>query len=400
MTSSGGAGGLGGSTSVNVAALEAKAAAADAADVGALQENSEISLMTRVDPDMANPAAAARTTKKELKFKSLEARKKSTETEGKPKSKSTEEKMHEDLADKHSSDNPEISAQDLRSLKDSISPDDSPEDILKQVAEKFPDPVLASQALDYLDASVAATDGALKSAIIQAKATHNATHKQAIVGGKNISFVTQQFASSLKIAPGNLRQLYLDVTSSRNTCKQLFDMLNAKYVFNEIAPIVSFIGKGISADLKSSGSSIEPVKLMLLLEEIKNLSAVMTTYSYFETAMPGMQQSAQAEGLEFPQTVDFIKLTESFQNLVSDNYPQAGKCERAVKELVGPDIDLQSIVLNQFYKAARSASPRLYQSSGKREALLTSLANALDNINKDNDDYPKTSDFPKPSPWS
>lgn len=398
--SSSGAGGLGGSTGVNVSALEAKAAAQDAQNIEATQEASEMSMMSSVNPDMTNPAAAARTTKKELKFRPLAERKKASETSEKKPTKSTEEKMQEDLADKHSSDSTEISAQDLRSLRDSIAPDASPDDILKAVQEKFSDPVLASRALDYLDASVSSSDGALKNAIIQAKTTYNTTHKQAIVGGKNIQFTTHQFASELKVSPSSLRQLYLEVTSKENTCKQMFTLLTERYLFPDMKAVTSFLLNGISADMKSEGSSIPSAKLMLLMGEIRNLEAVVDSYQIFESAFPRMQQNAQAEGLSFPDHVNFVSLAESFQKLVGDNYPLAKKCETEVQSLVGPDTDLQSIVLNNFFTAARNVSPRFFESVGKRDAFLTALANALDNINKDNDDYPKPSDFPKPSPWS
>lgn len=59
----GGTGGLGGSKAVDLSAVQAAQAKADAAEVIALQESSEMSFVREV-PDSTNPAAATRTKKK------------------------------------------------------------------------------------------------------------------------------------------------------------------------------------------------------------------------------------------------------------------------------------------------------------------------------------------------
>lgn len=75
MAASGGAGGLGGAQAVDVAQVQAAAAKADAQEVVASQEQSDIS-MIRDSQDLTNPQAATRTRKKEEKFQTLESRRK------------------------------------------------------------------------------------------------------------------------------------------------------------------------------------------------------------------------------------------------------------------------------------------------------------------------------------
>ena len=104
--------------------------------------------------------------------------------------------------------------------------------------------------------------------------------------------------------------------------------------------------------------------------------------------------------MSLPEDLTFQKVGDTFFSLIGDKFPTASKMERAVRGLVGDDVDAVSSILNLFFTAIRGTSPRLFSSADKRQQLATMLANALDSVNINNENYPKPTDFPKPYPWS
>lgn len=398
MAASGGAGGLGGAHSVDVAQVQQAAATADAKEVIATQEQSSISLI-KDNQDVSNPAAATRTKKKEEKFRTLESRRKgATQTE--KKSEATGDKSDADLADKYTEGNAEVSAGDLRSIRDSLKDDTSEDDILSLLQSKFSDPALQSIALDYLVQTTPNSQGALKDTLVKTQQRHTQQNRQAVVGGKNILLASQEYASALNVSASGLRSLYLEVTSNVHTCESLLQMLQSRYTYEEMSTVSSFLLKGMSADLKSEGSSIEPAKLQVMMTETRNLQAVMTGYDFFQTKLPHLAASLKAEGSPLPEDLTFQKLGDTFFSLINDKFPTASKMERAVRSIAGDDVDTVSSILNLFFSAIRGTSPRLFSSADKRQQLATMLANALDSVNINNENYPKATDFPKPYPWS
>ncbi|WP_348664005.1 type III secretion system gatekeeper subunit SctW [Chlamydia vaughanii] len=398
MAASGGAGGLGGAHAVDVAQVQQAAAKADAQEVVASQEQSDIS-MVKDNQDLSNPAAATRTKKKEEKFQTLESRRKgAAQTE--KKSESAGEKPDADLADKYTENNSEISGSDLRNLRDSIKDDASEEEILDLVKSKFSDPALQSTALDYLIQTTPNTKGALKDSLIRAQQNHTQQNRQAVVGGKNILFASQEYASTLNVSAPGLRELYLNVTSDFHSCEKLLDMLKTRYDFQEMGTVSSFLLKGMSADLKSEGSSIAPAKLQVMMSETRNLQAVLTGYNFFEAKLPTLVSSLKADGVSLPADLKFDKVADTFFGLINDKFPTPSKMEREVRGLVGDDTEAVTGILNLFFVALRGTSPRLFSSAEKRQQLGTMMANALDTVNINNEDYPKATDFPKPYPWS
>ncbi|CRI35688.1 Type III secretion regulator YopN/LcrE/InvE/MxiC [Chlamydia pneumoniae] len=399
MAASGGTGGLGGTQGVNLAAVEAAAAKADAAEVVASQEGSEMNMIQQ-SQDLTNPAAATRTKKKEEKFQTLESRKKGEAGKAEKKSESTEEKPDTDLADKYASGNSEISGQELRGLRDAIGDDASPEDILALVQEKIKDPALQSTALDYLVQTTPPSQGKLKEALIQARNTHTEQFGRTAIGAKNILFASQEYADQLNVSPSGLRSLYLEVTGDTHTCDQLLSMLQDRYTYQDMAIVSSFLMKGMATELKRQGPYVPSAQLQVLMTETRNLQAVLTSYDYFESRVPILLDSLKAEGIQTPSDLNFVKIAESYHKIINDKFPTASKVEREVRNLIGDDVDSVTGVLNLFFSALRQTSSRLFSSADKRQQLGAMIANALDAVNINNEDYPKASDFPKPYPWS
>lgn len=399
MAASGGSSGLGGSQAVNVAQVQATAAKEDAREIVASQEQSDIS-MVKDSQDMANPAAASRIKKKEDKFQTLESRRKAAAAKTETKTEGAGDKADSDLSEKFAENNTEISGQDLRGLRDSLRDDSSPDDILKMVQEKFPDPALQSIALDYLVQTTPSSNGALKENLIQARQQHTASNHQAVVGGKNILFASQEYAEALNVSPAGLRELYLNVTSDFHSCSQLLTMLQSSYSHEEMGPVSSFLLRGMAADLKSEGPSVPAPKLQVMMTETRNLQAVISSYDYFNDHVPHLLSSLKAEGATVPEGIQSNQVADAFLSIIKDKFPTASKVEKAASEVVGNDSEAVSGLLNLFFKAVRETSPRLFGSAEKRQQLGAMIANALDAVNINNEDYPKATDFPKPYPWS
>ncbi|ANH79068.1 type III secretion system gatekeeper subunit SctW [Candidatus Chlamydia sanziniae] len=399
MASSGGAGGLGSTQGVNLSEVQAAAAKSDASEVIASQEGTEISLIQQ-SQDMTNPAAATRIRKKEDKFQTLESRRKGEAGKAGKKSEATEEKGKQDLADTFTANNTEISAQDLRELRDSLTDDSSSEEILQSIQKKIKDPALQAIALDYLVQTIPSSRGALKDALIQARLTHTQQFSRAAIGGKNILFASQHYGEILNTSPFGLRQLYLEVTGNTHSCEQLLSLLQDRYTYDDSKIVSSFLLKGMAVDLKSEGPSIEPAKLQTMMTEIRNLQAVLASYDFFSAKVPLLLDNLKAEGARYPEDINFVKVAESYHKVINDKFPTASKLERETRSLIGEDLDAVTGILNLFFGALRQTSPRLFPSADKRQQLGTMIANALDMVNINNEDYPKATDFPKPYPWS
>lgn len=395
MTASGGAGGLGGSQAVNVASIEAKAATSDAKEIVANQEMSEMSMLVG-SQDLTNPAAATRIRRKEEKFQTLESRRKSSSDK---KSTKTEETAG-DTADKFATANKELSPQDLRQIKEQLSDDATSDDVLELVNQKFSDPVLKSQALEYLAQTIPASRGSLKAAVLAAKEQFHSTNHQAVTGGKNILFASQQYAASLNTSPAGLRALYLNVTSEKRSCQELLTSLKQDYSLKEMTQVVDFLVKGMVADIKADGSSIDKSKLQVFLNETLNLQAIVKSYDFFEDSMASLSAMLKLENIPLPSSLTSESLGDSFHAVISDKFPTAGKCEKIAESLVGPSVEGKTEILNLFLKGLNQTSPRLFPSAQQRQTVANTLLNTLDKINEHNEDYPKASDFPKPTPWS
>ncbi|WP_201456859.1 type III secretion system gatekeeper subunit SctW [Chlamydia sp. 17-3921] len=395
----GGTGGLGGSKAVDLAAVQSAAAAADAAEVIASQESSEMS-MVKEAPDSTNPAAATRTKKKEEKFTTLESRRKGEAAKAEKKAGSAEEKADQDLADKFSQGNSEVSAQDLRNVRDNLKEDSSSEDILELLSNKFKDSTIQSVALDYLIQTTPPSQGTLKESLIQARENLLQREGRKVTGGRNILFASQEYAEAMNTSPTGLRSLYTEVTSNVHSCEQLLTMLQSRYNQAEMGTVSSFLLRGMAADLKSDGPSVAPAKLQVMMSETRNLQAVLTSFEFFETKVSPMLDSLKAEGASISPDLNFKVVAETFHKIINDKFPSASKIERETQGIIGNDREAMSSLINLFVVALGATSPRLFASAQKRQDLKTMMLNTLDSINKDNEDYPKATDFPKPYPWS
>lgn len=391
MTASGGAGGLGGAQTVNVSQAQAAAAAEDVKEIIGSQESSEASMIKGND-DFTNPAAATRVKKKEDKFQSLEARRKTTDKSN-TKSESTEEKGDTPLEDRFTEDLSEVSGQDFKGLKNELSDESSSDDVLELLSQKFSDPTIKNLALDYL-ITTSPPDGKLRAALIQAKQTLFQQNPQAIVGGRNVLIASEAFASKANTSPSSLRSLYLQVTSGPSNCSTLRQMLSS-YTPSEKTAVLDFLVGGMVADLKSGGPSIPPAKLQVYMTELSNLQALNSVEDFFDKHTGGILNNLKNEGFSPPPSVTPKNLAQTFFKLVEDKFPSSMKAQKLLTELVGQEPAAQTEVLNLFFRALSGCSPRIFLGAEKKQQLGTVITNTLDAVNADNEDYPKPGDFPR-----
>lgn len=390
MSSSSGIGGA--PTPINVSAIEQKAAIAKSKEASAEQEASEIGLAQ--NPDFTNPAAATRIRKRESTFKSLSTRRKTTTTTKEKTVKSIEERQkHDDLSQQYQEENPELDDEILNKLKNEVNENSTPEEILSLVENLFTDPVLAFSSLEFLSAST--KHPKLQQVIQQAKESYQEKHSQAIIGGRNILFASQEFGNQLKIPPSSLRALYLKVTTSIISSNELFSILSSQYTYEEQKTVSSFLLQGMSSDLKSEGPSIDPAKLQVLMNETKSLQAVLNLYSFFQESMPRLSLMMKSDNVSLPKEISYEILTKTFQSIIMDKFPTSTKIQRLVQEISGGDPDIMSNILNLFYQALNQTSPRLFSSADHRQQIGLTIANTLDILNINNDDYPHPNIFPK-----
>lgn len=394
--SAGGAGGLGGAAgSVSVAQAQAAAATQDAQEIISNQEASEQSLV-RGNSDFTNPAASARTSKKENEFKSLESRRSSAAAKEK-KSESTEEKSPDrDLADRFADETPELSATVLKSLRNAISDNDTPEDILRKVQEQVSDPKLQAQALEYLAISPSSSS-LLKDNLARARAQHAATHTPSIQTDRGVSFAAEACSKELTCSPSSLRALYVSMTEQLSSFQEVRTLLLPNYSSQELKLVIHFLVTSMVAEMKSDGANIERPRLMCMLSGLYNMQSLLVTENIFTQGLAILEKQAKSEGTPLPPLTP-RDLTNAFLNLVGDKFPTAAKTEKAVEQLVGPEPSAKTLVLNLFFSSLRKTPPRIFPSAEKRQQLAGILANTLDVININNEDYPQPGDFPKSSP--
>ncbi|MBF5051202.1 Uncharacterized protein CLAVI_000840 [Candidatus Clavichlamydia salmonicola] len=385
--------GIGGYPTIDVASLAAKAAAAEAKEIAVAQQESQAQIND--NPDFTNPAAATRVTTKLKDFKTLAQRRKSTETStpDEKKVEGIEDKQEEDLAEHEQQETPELEAPKLRELKAASHPEDTVEDVLSRVSAMFPDPVLALKALTFLEESVPASDTAAKNLIIQAKTKFMAENPRAIRAGVNIAselYVgSSANAADSTIKPSALRGIYHDVTGNIQTHQEMFQLLSKSYSLPEIKSIAKFLLRGMAAELRTEGASIEHPKLRALMSETYTLQAVLRVYGFFESSRGTLSRSFSDEGLKLPDSVTTKDLALAFTNLIGEKFLNTEKVKRVLEPLVGNNPIGQSCILNMFYQGLYQVSPRTFSTLGQRQQLQLVISNTLDLLNKDNENYPQ-----------
>jgi len=292
-----------------------------------------------------------------------------------------ETKKTEETASRFNKRNFELKIKTLLILRDSITEEDSVEDILRKVLEFYPDYTLADDALDFL---LETTKGKLALKIQQAKDYLNTNFKREIVAGRNITVQAQTFSKEGLGSPTALRDMYRDITGNPRTPHTLFDELTSRFSYDSMKVVIRFLLHSLGSDLKSKGPSITRPELSRLIEDTQILQAILGVYRFFMSREGLISSQFDHFGLILPKNLNFELLSKLFMNLLKERYITSEKII-ALSRFIGISKELaaQIIIFTQMRDAVRQTSNKLYKSNRKRQEVLDSFLEALEELEEE-----------------
>ncbi|MBS0627593.1 MAG: type III secretion system gatekeeper subunit SctW, partial [Verrucomicrobia bacterium] len=188
----------------------------------------------------------------------------------------------EETAAQFQKKNPELLIKSLLYLRERITSSDSQKDILDKLQEAYPDPYLASDALDFL---IETSTGEMREKLVEAKKQFMERYGKEVLAGKNIHLQAREFSKTGLGTPSGLRELYKDVTQNAREPAQLFSELTENYTFEKMTTVIAFMLHSLGSDLKSKGPSISRGELARLLADTKSMQAILGVYRFFKSRM-------------------------------------------------------------------------------------------------------------------
>lgn len=275
--------------------------------------------------------------------------------------------------------NPELKASTLALLREQIKPGDTKEEILKKLAEFYPDPSLADEALEFL---METTDGELYNTVKEAKEEFNKQNGREISAGRNITLQAREASEKGIGSPTSLRDLYRDVTGNPRDSTSLFEELSTKYAFKDLKKVVDFMLHSLGADMKSKGPSIPRGQLHTLFNEVRSLQAILGVYRFFRGRMGLLEKMFANEGMEMPAELSFETLAKEFMIMAAERYPNANKVlQRMVRLGIDKWIQAKISVLMQMRDAVREvAMAQIYKTLQHRDDLYLAILEALEDL--------------------
>lgn len=281
--------------------------------------------------------------------------------------------------------NPELKAQILQVLLDKAKECKDKDDLLKLVAEFYPDPSLADEALDFL---LATTLGDLKEIVRQAKDALNAQSGREIQAGRNIGEEVQKFVTLGLGTPSKLRDLYRDITGNPREPISLFLELGDRFNYKEMRKVLAYLFHALGTDLKSQGPSIPPGMLHRLLSEVRNLQAGLGVLQFFKGRMRLVNFLFQKNQIPLPPGLTFETLSRQFVTLLQERYPTADKVLQLAQKLgIDKEILAKIIILSQMRDGVREiALLHFYRSVQHRDEIYKSILEALEQLEEELDE--------------
>ncbi len=368
---------------INLAAIEARSAQAQAKDITARQVLSEERFQESVDTGF-NPGAVERQQARIVRFRSLESRGKTAEAKEKRIEEVIQTEGQEDLSQEFNHRNPELDKEKLLRLRGDLKEGSTPEEILAQVESVFHDATLADEAMEYLERS---TTGPLNTTVKAARVLLHNLRGREVVAGRNIAPAVKTYhKKGLGESPTELRELYRDITGNPREHNTLFSELAAVYPFDELKLVVAFLLKSLGYDLKSKGPSIQQAELARLMTDMRNLQSILWVYLFFRARMKMIRSLFSKYQLPLSKSLTFEHLAKEFIKLVEERYPSVMKLLKQIEKLGLTEDDAKTIVLTQYRDAIRGLSPRLYKSNKQRQDLLIVILEALEELEEEEEE--------------
>jgi len=348
------------------------------------QEAAQTGFQEWSDLNAWNPLALARN------FQTLDKRvreKKPDHTSQAEKPEGEEEVVVEDLqetAEDFQRKNPELQARTLLALRARISAKDSVADILRKLREAYSDPTLIDEVLDFL---LKTADTDLKRKLEQAKAELYRQTEREIKAGKNIAAQARNFSGQGLGAPKALRDLYRNITGNPRDAHTLFQELINNYTFDKMKIVIDFMLHSLGADIKSKGPSISRPELERLLQETRNMQAILGLYRFFYSRMRLIASAFERQGLTLPQKMTFETLARLFMRFIQEKYPSVEKALMISTALgIQNEIAAQLIIFLQFRDAMRGVAPRLFRNEKHRQELLLCFIETMEELEEEKEE--------------
>jgi type III secretion protein W len=319
-------------------------------------------------------------------FRSLEEqhkrryRVKSAEDKGLSDDSEVVEEIHplEDAAAQYEKRNPELKMQALILLRNQLSMNDTADDILQKVLKMYPDYSLADEALEFL---LDTTGGALQTRVREAREQFYQKYEREIKAGRNIAVQAREFAEQGLGQPTALRDMYRDITGNPRDPHALFDELFSEYSYAKMKTVIDFLLHSLGADLKSKGPSISRTELQLLMEDARNLLAILGVYRFFKERMRLIESQFVSYDLVFPLRITFELLAKQFLALVGQRYVSSEKILKLARNLeISETLAAQIIIFTQMRDAIRQIAPRLYRNQRHKDEILHAFLETLEEI--------------------
>lgn len=288
-----------------------------------------------------------------------------------------------EIAEQFGKKNPELQARFLVGLHQLINDDDSPDEIMEKLLTSYPDPYLATEALEFLLASSKHRKG-LQNKLLQTKELLYNTYEKQIKIGQNISQEAREFSRKGLGTASGLRDFYKEVIATEQEPIQFFEDLIKKFPYEQMKSVLAFLLHSLGADLKSKGSTIDPIELQKLVSEIRNAQAILGVYLFFRARIYMLQKQFSKEGLFFPKELSFEQLAKYYVMLLSERYPNVNRVLQLAAHLgLSESLIAQMLIFTQYKEALRYTSPRLFKSDRHRQDLLEVLIDCITELDEE-----------------
>ncbi|MCX7998619.1 MAG: hypothetical protein N3A69_06665 [Leptospiraceae bacterium] len=346
------------------------------------QEVASESLEQWQDLDTWNPLALSKN------FQSLDKRVKEKPRSNESQVEQIEEEQEilpieklEQTAETYERKNPELPYKSLLNLRIKISQKDSSEVILRKVRQSFEDLSLADEALEFL---IETADEELKPNLRQAQEELRKLYRREIIAGKNIASQARYYSSSGLGSSSTLRDLYRDITGNPRDAYTLFQELFVSYSFEKMKTVIQFMLNALGTDIKSKGPSIQRAELSKLMNEARNMQAILGVYRYFFSRMSMITTSFNRQSLQIPKQLSFELLSKLFIQFIQEKYPSSSKVLSLSKEIgISDQLLAQIIIYVQYRDAMRQVAPRLFRDERHRQELLLCLMETLEELEEE-----------------
>ncbi|MFY7842516.1 MAG: HrpJ domain-containing protein [Rhabdochlamydiaceae bacterium] len=285
----------------------------------------------------------------------------------------------EETAEKFEQRNPELQKALLLILKNKLKDSDTPEDILRKSLETFGDISLVDDALDFLEQTCSKE---LKKTIQETKTEINHKYDFEIKSGKNILEPIKEFSSLGIGSPKALREFYRDVLTNPREPANFFYELQEKFTYQKMEKVIHFLLHSLGADLKSKGPSLMPGELYRLLNETRDLQAILGIYSFFKSHMMNLIRDFKKQETPIPSNMNFNSLTQQLIQIIKEPQPNPDRLIDMCHQFGLKDNPYAQIVLLSLFRNAITyqTAVRLFRSDSHRQVISFQLGVALEKI--------------------